>query len=142
MWQGICNVKTELAVSEENENPQINVEDHTCLPLELEAKNGDTSLITETMKKEEENLLHPQVKEENIEQEVAENAWGSELRFSKLDELLTQTQLYSQFLLEKMDAITFVMPTFRFVLMFTSIGPLIFHPVVLISRIIPRTLLK
>lgn len=105
--EGICNVKTELAVSEENENPQINVEDHTCLPLELEAKNGDTSLITETMKKEEENLLHPQVKEENIEQEVAENAWGSELRFSKLDELLTQTQLYSQFLLEKMDAITF-----------------------------------
>lgn len=94
------------------------------------------------MKKEEENILHAQVKEENIEQEVAENAWGSELRFSKLDELLTQTQLYSQFLLEKMDNITFVMPTFRFVLMFTSHGPLIFHLVVLISRIISRTLLK
>lgn len=137
----ICNVKTELAVSE-NENPQINVEDHTCLPLELEAKNGDTFLITETMEKEEENLLHTRVKEENIEQEVAENAWGSELRFSKLDELLTQTQLYSQFLLEKMDAITFVMPTLRFVLMFTSNCPLIFQLVVLISRIIPRTLLK
>ncbi|XP_042402829.1 ATP-dependent DNA helicase DDM1-like [Zingiber officinale] len=104
--EGICNVKSELAVSEENETPQINVEDDTCLPLELEAKNGDTFLITETMEKEE-NLLRARIKEENLEQEVAENAWGSELRFSKLDELLTQTQLYSQFLLEKMDAITF-----------------------------------
>lgn len=141
MWQGICNVKSELAVSEENETPQINVEDDTCLPLELEAKNGDTFLITETMEKEE-NLLRARAKEENLEQEVAENAWGSELRFSKLDELLTQTQLYSQFLLEKMDAITFVMPTLRFVLMFTSNGPLTFQLVVLISRIIPRTLLK
>ncbi|KAI3995669.1 hypothetical protein MKX01_031442, partial [Papaver californicum] len=40
--------------------------------------------------------------EEEEEEEVM-----NDTKFSKLDELLTQTQLYSQFLLEKMDDITF-----------------------------------
>ncbi|XP_020247476.1 ATP-dependent DNA helicase DDM1 isoform X1 [Asparagus officinalis] len=69
-------------------------------PLELEAKNGDTSLISKTMA-EEEKKLH-----EAREKEKAEAKLDPNFKFDKLDELLTQTQLYSEFLLEKMDDIT------------------------------------
>lgn len=88
------------------------MEEDGDLPLELEAKNGDTSLLTETMAKEEEKLLENRIKLE-VKQEPPVDAWDSEVRFSKLDELLTQTQLYSEFLLEKMDDITFVMSDLR-----------------------------
>ncbi|WMV14738.1 hypothetical protein MTR67_008123 [Solanum verrucosum] len=71
----------------------------------LDAKNGDVSLLSELMKKEEENLIKAHVKEEEVnDPKEAPNL--NDLQFSKLDELLTQTQLYSEFLLEKMDNIT------------------------------------
>ncbi|KAH0719185.1 ATP-dependent DNA helicase DDM1-like [Solanum tuberosum] len=71
----------------------------------LDAKNGDVSLLSELMKKEEENLIKARVKEEEVnDPKEAPNL--NDLQFSKLDELLTQTQLYSEFLLEKMDNIT------------------------------------
>ncbi|XP_072989516.1 ATP-dependent DNA helicase DDM1 isoform X3 [Typha latifolia] len=82
-------------------------EEIPSLPLELEAKNGDTALITETMTKEEEKLLEARVREKEAKEAVMRDAYYPEARFSKLDELLTQTQLYSEFLLEKMDDITF-----------------------------------
>ncbi|KNA06402.1 hypothetical protein SOVF_180850, partial [Spinacia oleracea] len=60
------------------------------------------------MAEEEEKLLEIRVKEEIAEQErlAAETANLNESQFSKLDDLLSQTQLYSEFLLEKMDDIT------------------------------------
>nr|CAB3498397.1 unnamed protein product [Digitaria exilis] len=80
------------------------------LPIELEAKNGDASLITEAMKKEEEQLEEARIKAEEEEEarrreETARLALDPEARYSKLDELLTKTQLFSEFLLEKMDQI-------------------------------------
>ncbi|CAH9097386.1 unnamed protein product [Cuscuta epithymum] len=67
-----------------------------------DSKNGDSSFISESMVKEEEVLLENRVKEE---EENVEAVDLNETQFSKLDELLTQTQLYSEFLLEKMDNI-------------------------------------
>nr|UQJ81892.1 chromatin complex subunit A 106 [Zea mays] len=80
------------------------------IPIDLEAKNGDVSLITEAMKKEEEQLEETRIKAEEEEEarkreEVAKLAFHPESRYSKLDELLTKTQLFSEFLLEKMDKI-------------------------------------
>ncbi|KAK4710217.1 hypothetical protein R3W88_004730 [Solanum pinnatisectum] len=71
----------------------------------LDAKNRDVSLLSESMKKEEENLIKARVKEEEVN-DPKEVPNLNDLQFSKLDELLTQTQLYSEFLLEKMDNIT------------------------------------
>jgi ATP-dependent DNA helicase len=83
----------------------------SSLPIDLEAKNGDAALITEVMAKEEEELCQARVKAEEEEEarrreEAARQAVDPKARFNKLDELLTQTQLYSEFLLEKMDQIT------------------------------------
>lgn len=76
----------------------------------LTAKNGDSSLILKAMTEEEEKLLDARVKEEDVEQEnnSEEPPELDDNQFTKLDELLTQTQLYTEFLLEKMDDITFV----------------------------------
>lgn len=81
------------------------------LPIDLAAKNGDVSLITEVMTKEEEEMYHARIKLEEEEEarkreEAARQAFDPKAKFSKLDELLTQTQLYSEFLLEKMEQIT------------------------------------
>ncbi|KAL5210676.1 hypothetical protein ABZP36_006299 [Zizania latifolia] len=79
-------------------------------PVDLEAKNGDASLITEKMEEEEDKLHEARVKVEEEEEarkraDAARLAFDPNARFSKLDELLTQTQLYSEFLLEKMEHI-------------------------------------
>jgi ATP-dependent DNA helicase len=78
----------------------------SSLPMEFEAKNGDASLITEAMKQEEEKLQEARVKEE--EEAANSSSLDPNFKFSKLDELLTQTQLYSEFLLERMENITVV----------------------------------
>uniref|UniRef100_A0A0E0M1S1 Chromatin-remodeling complex ATPase n=1 Tax=Oryza punctata TaxID=4537 RepID=A0A0E0M1S1_ORYPU len=80
------------------------------LPIDLEAKNGDASLITDAMKEEEEKLHEARVKADEEEaarkrEEAARLAFDPNARFNKLDELLSQTQLYSEFLLEKMETI-------------------------------------
>ena len=95
----------------------------SSLPIDLEAKNGDTSLITDVMAKEEEELHKARVKTEEEEEarkkeEAARAAFDPKARFSKLDELLTQTQLYSEFLLEKMDQITEVRLAHHFIYIF------------------------
>ncbi|XP_078170989.1 chromatin remodeling 1 [Carex rostrata] len=74
------------------------------LPMDFEAKNGDASLITEAMKQEEEKLQEARAKEE--EEAAKSRRLDPNFKFSKLDELLTQTQLYSEFLLERMEDIT------------------------------------
>ncbi|XP_039782804.1 ATP-dependent DNA helicase DDM1-like isoform X3 [Panicum virgatum] len=86
------------------------VDESISMPIDLEAKNGDASLITEAMKKEEEQLEEARVKAEEEEEtrkreEAARLAFDPETRYSKLDELLTKTQLFSEFLLQKMDQI-------------------------------------
>ena len=73
-----------------------------------DAKNGDSSLISRDMVEEEEKLMEARVKEEDEELKKEESANLKDSQFTKLDELLTQTQLYSEFLLEKMDDITIV----------------------------------
>jgi ATP-dependent DNA helicase len=80
------------------------------LPIDLEAKNGDASLITEAMKKEEEQLEDTRIKVQEEEEarkreEAARLAFDPETQYNKLDELLTKTQLFSEFLLENMDRI-------------------------------------
>ncbi|XP_034683414.1 ATP-dependent DNA helicase DDM1 [Vitis riparia] len=93
--EGICEEKI-----------KVKMEDDILLPLD--AKNGDSSLISGTMAKEEEMLMKERVKEEDAEEVVTQEAPHlNDSQFTKLDELLTQTQLYSEFLLEKMDSITF-----------------------------------
>lgn len=77
----------------------------------LEAKNGDSSLFSRAMAEEEEKLFDARVQEENAGCENHQNEGHNldDSQFTKLDELLTQTQLYTEFLLEKMDDITFVL---------------------------------
>ena len=65
-----------------------------------------SSLIPEAMANEEEKLLEARIKEEEAQRDEAIDL--NETQFNKLDELLTQTKLYSEFLLEKMDDITLV----------------------------------
>ncbi|XWS29305.1 hypothetical protein CRYUN_Cryun24cG0017600 [Craigia yunnanensis] len=73
----------------------------------LDAKNGDTSLLSEAMVKEEEKLMESRLKEERKQEEPQEAVHLNDTQFTRLDELLTQTQMYSEFLLEKMEDITF-----------------------------------
>ncbi|XP_010263689.1 PREDICTED: ATP-dependent DNA helicase DDM1 [Nelumbo nucifera] len=94
--EGIC--KEEARVGSEDDDI-----------LSFEAKNGDSSLISRAMAKEEEMLQEARFKEEEYEREKREGEAPvmNDTQFTKLDELLTQTQLYSEFLLEKMEDITF-----------------------------------
>lgn len=69
-----------------------------------EAKNGDATLISAVMAEEEVKLEQQRNQEE--ESVAKEPPTLNDTQFTKLDELLTQTQLYSEFLLEKMDDIT------------------------------------
>ncbi|XP_057528541.1 ATP-dependent DNA helicase DDM1 [Amaranthus tricolor] len=76
--------------------------------LLIDAKNGDTTLLSKEMAEEEEKLLEARKKEEEVDHGKFPQDGGNlnDDQFSKLDDLLTQTQLYSEFLLEKMDDIT------------------------------------
>lgn len=76
----------------------------------LDAESNGTLLISKDMEEEEKKLLEARADEENVEQEnVSKNeAHLNDLQFNKLDELLTQTQMYAEFLLEKMEDITVV----------------------------------
>nr|GMC94962.1 ATP-dependent DNA helicase DDM1 isoform X1 [Ipomoea batatas]GMC98671.1 ATP-dependent DNA helicase DDM1 isoform X1 [Ipomoea batatas] len=72
----------------------------------IDAKNGDSSNVSQSMLKEEEILSENPLKEEEEENDPNKTEELNETQFSRLDELLTQTQLYSEFLFEKMDDIT------------------------------------
>ncbi|KAF7009978.1 hypothetical protein CFC21_024457 [Triticum aestivum] len=83
---------------------------NSSVPIDLEAKNDDASFITEVMTKEEQQLYEARLKVEEEEarkrEQAARLALDPNACFSKLDELLTETQLYSEFLLEKMEQFT------------------------------------
>lgn len=76
-----------------------------------DAKNGDSSLISTAMVDEEKKLLEARAKEEEVElkKEPEESLRLNDTQFTKLDELLTKTQMFSEFLLEKMDDIALVL---------------------------------
>ncbi|XP_039021017.1 ATP-dependent DNA helicase DDM1-like [Hibiscus syriacus] len=79
-------------------------------PTLVDAKNGDASLLSEAMIKEEEKLMEDRLKEDIKQEEPEESVHLNDTQFTRLDELLTQTQMYSEFLLEKMEDITFNVP--------------------------------
>lgn len=75
-----------------------------------DAENEDVTHIPESM--EEEGILRKACAKEEEAQlnELKQAPSLNETQFTKLDELLTQTQLYSEFLLENMDNINMVSP--------------------------------
>lgn len=79
----------------------------------VNGKSDDAFLVSEAMKEEEERLLEARVAEEVVERE--DEAHLDDSQFKKLDELLTQTKLYTEFLMEKMEDITFVSPLVPFI---------------------------
>jgi ATP-dependent DNA helicase len=96
------------SVKEETEDQFL--DGSSSLPVDDPEASGPF-VVTEVMTKEEEKLYEARVKVEEEEEakrkeEAARLAFDPNARFSKLDELLTQTQLYSEFLLEKMEEIT------------------------------------
>ena len=63
------------------------------------------------MVEEEKRLVEVRLKHQGAEMEVSINCKSLELSdfmLSKLDELLNQTEMYTKFILEKMDDMTFV----------------------------------
>ncbi|KAK7406686.1 hypothetical protein VNO78_08316 [Psophocarpus tetragonolobus] len=111
----LIGFEMEAKNKEKNEDPAVEsptsvLEDEdVCatkeeVKLEEEMIADGSSFISKTMVEEEEKLLEARIKEEEEQCEVAPDL--NDTQFSKLDELLTQTKLYSEFLLEKMDDIT------------------------------------
>lgn len=92
------------SLPESNENVGVKLKEEVV----MEAVNGDSLLISKAMLEEEEKLLEARAKEE-VKSVTEEAPNLNDSQFNKLDELLTQTQLFSAFLLEKMDDITRVL---------------------------------
>lgn len=70
-------------------------------------KGKGTFLISKSLLEEEVKLLDAREgEEEEQEKEPNNEACLNDMQFTKLDELLTQTQMYTEFLLEKMEDIT------------------------------------
>ncbi|CAM8921839.1 unnamed protein product [Rhodiola kirilowii] len=90
------------SVLKDEDKPNIDAADPISKSVELET---ESLLVPSSMKEEEEKLLEARVKDENAN-DSEETPHLNDSQFSKLDELLTQTQLYSEFLLEKMDNIS------------------------------------
>ncbi|RDY07314.1 ATP-dependent DNA helicase DDM1, partial [Mucuna pruriens] len=87
--EDVCDLKEEVKLEEE---------------AIADVKDDGSFLISKTMAEEEEKLHEARIKEEEAQCEEALDL--NDTQFNKLDELLTQTKLYSEFLLEKMDDIT------------------------------------
>jgi ATP-dependent DNA helicase len=79
---------------------------------------SDDAVVTERMLEEEKHLAEERAQKEAAEAEALLKATPNmdEAHFSKLDQLLNQTKIYSQFLLERMDDIAMVGLSRRFVL--------------------------
>ncbi|GLJ08114.1 hypothetical protein SUGI_0081570 [Cryptomeria japonica] len=77
--------------------------------IQFKPENGHMLVIAEKMAKEEKELEQARLTQQYAKTEIPVKSETPELdesMFTKLDSLLTQTQLYSEFLLEKMDDIT------------------------------------
>lgn len=99
------SVESPTSVLEDEDMCKAEVEVKSEEEILADAKNGDTSLLSRNMAEEEEKLFEARIREvQGKEPEEAPHL--NDTQFTKLDELLTQTQMYSEFLLEKMDDIT------------------------------------
>ncbi|KAJ8770709.1 hypothetical protein K2173_021356 [Erythroxylum novogranatense] len=103
----------EMKVDESAGSPTSVLEDEAKCKEKMEVKLEEdivlaSNLISRDMAGEEEKLFEARLKEEEgeREKETVEAPHLNDSQYTKLDELLTQTQLYSEFLLEKMDEIT------------------------------------
>lgn len=88
-----------------SEAPVVDIEDNDL------SIHGEALEVPEDMAMEEKRLEEERAQREKKEMEKQLSNGSSQmdhLLFNKLDELLSQTQLYSEFLLEKMDDITFI----------------------------------
>ncbi|KAK7252908.1 hypothetical protein RIF29_37176 [Crotalaria pallida] len=108
------NAKNNVKIEDLAESPTSVLEDEDACAVEAEVKSEEevlldikdegSLLLSDSIAREEEKLLKARAKEE--EKQSVEAADLNDTQFNKLDELLTQTKLYSEFLLEKMDDIT------------------------------------
>ncbi|KAH9663201.1 helicase lymphoid-specific [Citrus sinensis] len=103
-----ASAESPTSVLEDEDICKANIEAKMEEVVTLDAESNGTLLISKDMEEEEKKLLEARADEENVEQEnVSKNeAHLNDLQFNKLDELLTQTQMYAEFLLEKMEDIT------------------------------------
>lgn len=101
-----CPVKGEITVKQEFVVKAEPADSPTSVLDDEDVSEGsDALLITEEMAEEERRLQEVRAKEDaELELKMPAPELGDTM-FSKLDELLSQTQLYSEFLLEKMDDI-------------------------------------
>ncbi|KAK8995618.1 hypothetical protein V6N11_075884 [Hibiscus sabdariffa] len=107
--ENAASADSPTSVLEDEENCKeeiIKLEEETL----VDAINGDASLLSEAMVKEEEKLMEARLKEEIKQEEPEGSVHLNDTQFTRLDELLTQTQMYSEFLLEKMEDITYNVP--------------------------------
>lgn len=103
-----ASAESPTSVLEDEDICKATIETKVEEVVTFDAESNGTLLISKDMEEEEEKLLEARVEEEDVEQEnVSKNeAHLNDLQFNKLDELLTQTQMYAEFLLEKMEDIT------------------------------------
>lgn len=103
-----ASAESPTSVLEDEDICKANIEAKMEEVVTLDAESNGTLLISKDMEEEEKKLLEARADEENVEQEnVSKNEDHlNDLQFNKLDELLTQTQMYAEFLLEKMEDIT------------------------------------
>ncbi|KAJ4843830.1 ATP-dependent DNA helicase ddm1 [Turnera subulata] len=102
--RGASAADSPTSVLEDEEKCEVKAEEEVVADVE----NGDSPLISKAMEEEEEKLMEARVKEEEAELEKQKQAATqlNETQYTKLDELLTQTQIFTEFLLENMDDIT------------------------------------
>lgn len=104
----------EIPLNEENFQMTITkeeiVEEEKIAEEEKTMNGGDAeSVITKEMVEEEKRLEEARLKHQGAEMEISIKSETIEMNdsmFSKLDELLNQTEMYTKFLLEKMDDMT------------------------------------
>ncbi|GAY42722.1 hypothetical protein CUMW_069070 [Citrus unshiu] len=103
-----ASAESPTSVLEDEDICKANIEAKMEEVVTLDAESNGTLLISKDMEEEEKKLLEARADEENVEQDnVSKNEDHlNDLQFNKLDELLTQTQMYAEFLLEKMEDIT------------------------------------
>ncbi|KAI4327585.1 hypothetical protein L6164_020025 [Bauhinia variegata] len=99
------SVESPTSVLEDEDTCGVKAEVKSKEEWLADVKNEESSPISRAMAEEEEKLQVARIKEER-KQEAEEAPNLNHTQFTRLDDLLTQTQLYSEFLLEKMDDIT------------------------------------
>ncbi|GAV82930.1 SNF2_N domain-containing protein/Helicase_C domain-containing protein [Cephalotus follicularis] len=99
-----ASVESPTSVLEDEEICKEKIEVKLEKDMLVDADDGDSSLISRAMKEEEDKLS--EVRLSRDQKEPIETPHLKETQFTRLDELLTQAQLYSEFLQEQMNGKT------------------------------------